>query len=147
MQSSYLCPMYSKWLMLHPEQARIERQLIREQALTKQFEGDLSGATTLTGQVYEISKAVLLSPREPELNSQQASNDLLAYAAASIHLSKLHKHWRDTKAAQLVLHETHCQLNGLLPLYASEGNLLKLIKGILQALSEQLPAKASAYMH
>lgn len=134
MQKNYLCPIYRKWLQLHPEHARLQRSHYQEQAIHNQFTGDLTLANQYQGKVYEVALAIVLSPRAPGKNQQQDSQDLLALCAATLHLSKYYRHCHKHDQAIELLSSTQQKLVNLLPLYASEPALLNVIQIIIENL-------------
>jgi hypothetical protein len=134
MQSTYICPIFKKWLQLHPEHARQERIKLQAQANQYQQAGDFSQAYISSGQVYDICKAIVLAPRAPNWEPEQDSHDLLALAAAAIHLAKYHHYAGAPQKANNVLSMTQHQLTSLMPLYSSEPKLIDLIQSVIKSL-------------
>lgn len=137
MQTNYLCPVYRKWLQLHPEHARVQRQHIREQVKARQTHGDQEHAIELAGQVYEIAQSVLLALRQPQADPQQSGTDLVAFALAAQHLAQLHFDLDEKTLGETVLQSAQQQLTTLMPLFASEMTLVGLMQSLVHALSGQ----------
>ncbi|NVK55732.1 MAG: hypothetical protein HWE26_08965 [Alteromonadaceae bacterium] len=149
MHSSVLCPVYRKWLQLHPEQARIKRQALKTQALALRRQGDIMQATTLYRLVWEVAQSILFSLRRPDNHCAEHYQDLVVFAAAAM----AHKQCCEQQPAQAgaehhqVLADTQQQLSALLPLYASEPKLLNTISQLKEWLHCDSVLQQSALMH
>ncbi len=84
MRTQLLCPVYRKWLQLHPEHAREERQVLRKQARAYQRSGDLQKAFTFNQLVWEVAQSVLLAFRPVDQYSAESQKDLVFFAASAI---------------------------------------------------------------
>lgn len=84
MRTQLLCPVYRKWLQLHPEHAREERQVLRKQARAYQRSGDLQKAFTFNQLVWEVAQSVLLALRPVDQYSAESQKDLVFFAASAI---------------------------------------------------------------
>ncbi|GGF64042.1 hypothetical protein [Alteromonas lipolytica] len=145
MRNSLLCPVYRKWLQLHPEQARIKRQTLKAEALQLRRKGQISRARKLYTQAWEIAHSILLSLRAPENQSALYHQDLVSYAATAMAVN--HCSEDQTELRQYVLTDTQHQLNALMPMYASEPSLLFTIQQLKEWLGYAEVLPTSAHLH
>ncbi|MDC8829205.1 hypothetical protein [Alteromonas gilva] len=149
MQSSVLCPVYRKWLQLHPEQARIKRQTLKAEALASRRKGDIRQATNLYRLVWEIAQSILFSLRRPDNHSAEHYQDLVIFAAAAMAHQQCCEQQPEPESAahHSVLADTQQQLSALLPLYASEPKLLDTISQLKEWLRCNSVLQQSVLMH
>lgn len=145
MRSSLLCPVYRKWLQLHPQQARIERQKLKHQALQLRRAGNMSRAGKLYTQVWEIAQSILFSLRQPANHSALYRQDLVNFVAAAMAVN--HCFNAQSELSQRVLTDTQQQLSALMPLYASEPNLLTTIRQLKVCIQSENIIQPSPNLH
>lgn len=126
MRDSLLCPVYQKWLQLHPEEARIECQQLKMKALDYRRKGQLKSARKLYAQVWEIARSILFSLRRPDNQSRLYHQDLVSFVAAAMAVNQCSD--SQSELCNHVLHDTQQQLTALMPMYASEPRLLMIIQ-------------------
>ena len=145
MRSSLLCPVYGKWLQLHPEQARFKRQKLKLEALQLRRDGELSQARKLYTQVWEIAQSILFALRRPDNTSQIYHQDLVSFVAAAMAVNQCSK--AQPEFSQDVLNDTQQQLSALMPLYASEPQLLSTIHQLKEWLRHDDVMQFSTHLH
>ena len=145
MRHSLLCPVYRKWLQLHPEQARLERQTLKQQALQLRQNGNISRARKLYTQVWEIAQSILLALRRPDNHSGLYHQDLVSYVAAAMAVN--HCSEDESELRQQVINDTQQQLTALMPLYASEPQLLSTIQQLKEWLHHDDVFEPSPLLH
>lgn len=152
MRSSLLCPVYRKWLQLHPEQARLKRQELKQRALESRRRGNYSKAVTLYKLVWEIAQSVLFSLREPQSKESLHYQDLIVFAASAkslwqcSHYQDAHQQVAEGSDAD-ILHNTQQQLNALMPLYAAEPELLTTIHQLQEWLQHSRYSQTVSLLH
>lgn len=153
MRTQLLCPVYRKWLQLHPEHAREERQALRKQACAYQRSGDLQKAFTFNQLVWEVAQSVLLALRPVDQYSAESQKDLVFFAASAIAVDRCARAncaetTTSTNAtAQTVITDTQQQLAALMPMYASEPRLMHIIQELMHWLKLGATAKTPPVLH
>jgi len=151
MKQQRLCPVYRKWLQLHPVHARQHRIALQTQAQVAHQTGNYQQARQLSYQAFETAKVVLLSLQTPNTDNR-LQEDVLAFGTMAMYLaSALGKESRRTEALE-ILQECQQQLLALLPLHATNPAICKLISAVQHALEQgsQLISEQDhthAYLH
>ena len=137
MKQQRLCPVYRKWLQLHPLHARQHRIALQTKAQIAHQTGDYQQARQLSYQAFETAKVVLLSLQTPNPSaSRPLQEDVLAFGTMAIYLaSALGKESRRHEALE-ILQECQQQLLALLPLHATNPTICKLISAVQHALEQ-----------
>lgn len=135
MKTHYLCPVYWKWLQLHPDHARQHREQICEAAMRFADEGMDDKALDSNGQAYEVAQAVLLSLRQPDTCDITTKQDIAIFASLAIQLAR--KHAANACCQQACEHITSAQqqLHAIAPLFACHHDMLILIHTIEHSLA------------
>ncbi|QJR80906.1 hypothetical protein CA267_009000 [Alteromonas pelagimontana] len=136
MKTTFLCPGYWKWLQLHPNEARIHRLKVQEQAQQLQAEGNFRQAQDASGQAFEIAHAVILSPQELMADVKKTSEDFVAYGALAIYLAQSYVVTGNLIPALDLLGKAQEQLMALSPLFFTQPTISRLIQAIIHSLYE-----------
>lgn len=136
MRAHFISTKFKRWLQTHPEDARQQRLQMQQTAQRFLQEGDEHSAIHCSGQAYEIAHAVVLSLSEPEGETEQVSQDFIAYGALAIFLADHYRQANEAQAARQVIDQTYQQLQALLPLYVQQPQLSRLIQAIAASLND-----------
>lgn len=147
MYTSSLCPVYQKWLQLHPNEARAQLHSLKAQALQYRKKGNLVKAAEYYQQVWEIARSVLFSLRVPEDNSKKFQQDIFAFVTAAIETEQCNETQELPNSHLSIISATAQQLSALLPLYASEPNLLSTIRHLKSWISNSRNIQRNARLH
>lgn len=143
MNTQHLCPVYTKWLQLNPIDARKHRFFLQNSMQKAHLQGQLDKACTLAYQTLEAAKLVLTALQT--VSNQNVSNykdngvreDIISYSAAGMYLSSLLHCSDNSQEAHNVLQQCQQQLIAVLPLHATNHNILALIKTALRAFEQR----------
>ncbi|MBU3020274.1 hypothetical protein [Aestuariibacter sp. A3R04] len=130
MKTEYLCPVYRKWLQLHPEQARQHRLQQVEAALQYAGEGLHQKALEASKQAFEIAHAVVLSLQKPDQSEVVTKQDLSIFGNIAMHLANHFASNAECAEAANCLNGAQQQLRGIAPLFACHYDILMLIHTI-----------------
>lgn len=90
MNSQRLCPVYRKWLQLHPANARAHRLSLQIQAQEAHQQGKSAFARDKCYQAFETAKVVLTALQPvSKSNISTAYNDIISFGALGMYLSSL----------------------------------------------------------
>ena len=123
MKTNYLCPVYWKWLQMHPEHGREHFTQTSQTALEKARSG-------------EMETAVMLSIQVSDSHTNAKHNDLLAYGAAAIQLARTYAASGNINEAVVCLDSAAQQIHALAPLFATEPDMLSHLRQISFSLQQ-----------
>lgn len=153
MRTQLLCPVYRKWLRLHPDHARQARQVLRKQARDYQRNGDFQKAFTFNHLVWEVAQSVLLALRPIDQHDSESQKDLVFFAASAIAVDRCARANNpvnttpNQSAEHTVIQDTQQQLAALMPMYASEPRLLHVIEELMGWLRSGSPHLTPTLLH
>lgn len=136
MKPQFLCPVYWKWLQLHPEQARQTRLDQQEKAQQFILQGRPESARQPCGQAYEAAKAAVLSLHATDTSKNQYNEDVLALGAMAIYLSQCLRRLNEHHQALNILMQTQQLLVAQLSLHQHCQQTGRLIQAVIKALAE-----------
>ena len=138
MKTTYLCPVYWKWLQLHPEHARAHFAQTSQTALEKARSGEMETACQTAGEAFEMAQAVVLSVQVTDSQTNGKHHDLLAFGAAAIQLARTHAASGNINEAVICLDAAAQQIHALAPLFAAEPDMLSHLRQISDSLQQGL---------
>jgi len=136
MKTNYLCPVYWKWLQMHPEHAREHFTQTSQTALEKARSGEMETACQTAGEAFEMAQAVMLSIQVSDSHTNAKHNDLLAYGASAIQLARTHAASGNINEAVVCLDSAAQQIHALAPLFATEPDMLSHLRQISFSLQQ-----------
>ena len=137
MKQQRLCPVYLKWLQLHPVYAREHRVALQKKAQAAHQTGNYQQAQQLGYQAFEAAKVVLLSLQTPKTdNNTPLQEDVLAFGTMAMYLASVLAKENRRQEALEILQECQQQLIALMPLHATNPAICKLIGAVQHSLEQ-----------
>ena len=131
MNSQRLCPVYRKWLQLHPANARAHRLSLQIQAQEAHQQGKSAFARDKCYQAFETAKVVLTALQPvSKSNITTAYNDIISFGALGMYLSSLLQRAYKKHEAHEVLQECQQLLIAVMPLHAANPSVCRLISAV-----------------
>ena len=148
MNTQRLCPVYKKWLLLNPSDARQHRLTMQAQAQKARQQGRLEHARELGYQTFEAAKTILCALQPISADKERTvQEDVIAFGTVGMYLSSLLTEAQRKREAHAILQECQQQLIAILPLHATRPSVCKLIAAIQQTLEHvYLPNEVSQTM-
>lgn len=134
MNRQLLCPIYKNRLYGNTSQARFHRTQLLIQAQKFCLNRDYQKACLVCANALEIARVVLLTPFAPFGEQTLVKEDYFAFVSVCMYLAGIQEKQGQPHDAATLVNDCKQQLQGLLPLHATEPQTCETIASLIHAL-------------